>query len=419
MNRAIIHAGDEITPAMLPPERGSASGPLRVLFVGVKALGFKTTASLLERFAGEREDLDAVHWYPKLSFFERVMAAPTPMDRLRPGWRGVRQYAANARCVGRTLGARGPGGIALERFDIIHFQTQQWAGWLRGRKGRLRCKAVTQADATVRVYARTFGMPTHGLEAVEACERATVQAADAVCCWTRWAADSMRDDLGVPGSRLLLYRPTPVSSRREGAGRKPGEKLRIIFVGNDWERKGGHRLLRWHQQRWTESAELHICSAKAPIDPSAKSVVWHGATPHDRLIREILPNMHVLVMPTSNDTYMIAAAEAQIAGLPVISSRLAGIPEVVRDGVSGILCDPASDEEFIAAVERVMNRPDELERLSHGAVEHARRELDPAVWHEHLFRQFFRLHRGEAVEFAPAGTEDSRPRRSAGSEVST
>jgi D-inositol-3-phosphate glycosyltransferase len=66
----------------------------------------------------------------------------------------------------------------------------------------------------------------------------------------------------------------------------------------------------------------------------------------------------VLVMPSRSETFGLVAAEAQACGLPVIASRIGGIPFVVNDGESGILVDVGDEPGFAAALDKVVGDPD-------------------------------------------------------------
>jgi hypothetical protein len=240
------------------------------------------------------------------------------------------------------------GPLSLDRFDVVHVFTQQRALAAAGLvsrpgegEGGCTTRLVVNVDATFSGWDRAFEVHTHATPLQLRMERSIYHAAaasgGAIACASRWVADSVVSDSGVPRDRVFMHMPCAarlpgVQPRRPDAhvGR-PGP-LRMIFVGNAWERKGGPRLLRWHQQRWAERAELHVCSGEAVPDRSARGVVWHGRVDHDRLIRELLPTMDLFVLPTHEDTFLIAAQEAELLGVPVVSSRLAGIPEVVLDG---------------------------------------------------------------------------------------
>jgi glycosyltransferase involved in cell wall biosynthesis len=54
------------------------------------------------------------------------------------------------------------------------------------------------------------------------------------------------------------------------------------------------------------------------------------------------------------DGIPVALMEAMAAGVPVVSTRLSGIPELVEDGRSGLLAAPGDPESLAAALERVL-----------------------------------------------------------------
>jgi phosphatidylinositol alpha-1,6-mannosyltransferase len=59
----------------------------------------------------------------------------------------------------------------------------------------------------------------------------------------------------------------------------------------------------------------------------------------------------------------IALAEANASGLPVIAGRSGGIPELVRDGETGLLVDPERTGPLVQAIERLLDNPELARRL--------------------------------------------------------
>lgn len=386
--------------------------PVRALFINARELGFGTTGRTLERVTAGRADVEAVHFGVRMPLWLRAVCWETPLKRGSVDFHAWRMMRAWGLMLGRYL----TGPLSLDRFDVVHVFTQQRSlapARLLGSApaGRApRTRLVVNVDATFSGWDRAFEVRTHAtarqLRMERSIYRAAVASGGAVACASRWVADSVIGDSGIPPDRVFLHMPCVpalpgVAARAPDAhvGR-PG-LLRMIFVGNAWERKGGPRLLKWHQERWADRVELHVCSGEAPVDRGARAVVWHGRVEHDRLIRELFPAMDLFVLPTFEDTFLIAAQEAQLLGVPVISSSLAGIPEVVIDGETGLLYPRKDDRAFVAAVERVIGDPDLLTRLSRAAAVHADRNLNAEIWHAHLIDQLIAIADERAVTMRP------------------
>ncbi|KIP98020.1 glycosyl transferase [Agrobacterium tumefaciens] len=90
----------------------------------------------------------------------------------------------------------------------------------------------------------------------------------------------------------------------------------------------------------------------------AHRIVWHGEkTPE--AIADILSHASIYVWPGHGEAYGLAYLEAQAAGLPVIAERIAGVPEVVKDGQTGILTQPGNVTAYADAIIKLM-RDNEL-----------------------------------------------------------
>jgi glycosyltransferase involved in cell wall biosynthesis len=70
--------------------------------------------------------------------------------------------------------------------------------------------------------------------------------------------------------------------------------------------------------------------------------------------------------------------EAQAAGVPVIAGRSGGMPDALRDGVSGVLVDPTDVDALAAAIVRLLGDPASRSAMAEAALEHAR----ASSWHE-------------------------------------
>ena len=83
-----------------------------------------------------------------------------------------------------------------------------------------------------------------------------------------------------------------------------------------------------------------------------------------RDVPPLLRAMHVLVVPSLYiESQSIVAIEAMMMGLPVIGSRLGGVPEVISHGETGMLCPPGDATEIAAALRELAADPDTRERM--------------------------------------------------------
>ncbi|MDQ2101620.1 glycosyltransferase [Azospirillum isscasi] len=84
----------------------------------------------------------------------------------------------------------------------------------------------------------------------------------------------------------------------------------------------------------------------------------------------------LMVWPAVNEAYGMALLEAQAAGLPVVAGRTGGVPDVVRDGVTGLLPPVGDADAFAAAVARLLGDHEMRRRFGEAARRTAAAEHD-------------------------------------------
>lgn len=80
-------------------------------------------------------------------------------------------------------------------------------------------------------------------------------------------------------------------------------------------------------------------------------IKFYGSVPNVEVYRHLAAN-NIYILMSQNEGLPISIIEAMRAGLPVISTRIAGIPEIVKDGYNGLLLNP-STEELVPVLERI------------------------------------------------------------------
>jgi len=177
--------------------------------------------------------------------------------------------------------------------------------------------------------------------------------------WSDWAARSMIDDYGAdpgkvhvlpPGIDTLRWKPADAPAR-------PSSRMRLLFVGADFERKGGQLLLDIFRHHLRDTCDLDIVT-KAGV-PSERGVTVHNAfKPDDPGLVQLYQGADVLVLPTYADCFSMASIEAMACGLPVITSPVGGIPEIVADGETGLLVPAGKGRRLLESIQTLRASPE-------------------------------------------------------------
>jgi glycosyltransferase involved in cell wall biosynthesis len=85
-------------------------------------------------------------------------------------------------------------------------------------------------------------------------------------------------------------------------------------------------------------------------------------------VEEILAELDAFVLPSLYEGLPNSVLEAMAAGVPVIATRVGGVPEIVQDGVSGLLAEPASPPALAAAMVRLARDEGLRRRLAENAL---------------------------------------------------
>lgn len=156
--------------------------------------------------------------------------------------------------------------------------------------------------------------------------------------------------------------------------------LKIAYLGNIVPFKGALVLLRETMRlRKMDSVELHIHGR--PVNelyfdevkqcvqhfPSGKAFL-HGAYRSDKEMRDILSKVHLVVFPSLwEENYPLVVRETLLHGVPVIGSKLGGVPEAIEDGVNGFLFDPYREGDLAEKIGPILDNPSILDRITEGA----------------------------------------------------
>lgn len=79
---------------------------------------------------------------------------------------------------------------------------------------------------------------------------------------------------------------------------------------------------------------------------------------------DLMASADLFVLPSVAEAFGVVFAEAIYLGVPIVATRIGGIPEIVSDGVDGILIPPANSEAIAEATADLLNNPNKLKSLA-------------------------------------------------------
>jgi glycosyltransferase involved in cell wall biosynthesis len=109
-----------------------------------------------------------------------------------------------------------------------------------------------------------------------------------------------------------------------------------------------------------------------------------------------LASLDVLVLPSIVDGRPVVVLEALASGIPVIASRVGGLPALVHDRETGFLVEPGNTREIAQHLSRLAEDPAELERLKRAARVFAEDNLDAEIMNAAYEQALRRLSSGQA-----------------------
>jgi glycosyltransferase involved in cell wall biosynthesis len=328
------------------------------------------------------------HWtyYQNLRHYveqdPRIQATWVPVTYSSPhSWFNALPVSQTIRgsLIGRDQALR---GLRQVPADVIFFFTQVPAMLAVSELGRV--PYVLSTDITPLQYdamAEHYGHRIDTGAVVRAYKRRlntrVFRKAARIIPWTHWVHRSLVTDYGVPESRLTIV-PIGVDLQRwhpaEPARSTNGHgKVRILFVGGDFERKGGEHLLRAFRRLPAGAAELELVT-RSPVEPEPGVRVHRDLKANSPELIALFRSCHVFALPTKADAFGIVAAEAMATGLPVLMTDIGGARDIVVDGTTGYLLPPQDDAVLHQRLSALIADPELRRRL--GAAARARAEAN-------------------------------------------
>ncbi|MEI4197916.1 glycosyltransferase family 4 protein [Roseovarius sp. E0-M6] len=211
-----------------------------------------------------------------------------------------------------------------------------------------------------------------------ACEREIYHNAEKIFTWSTNVSRALIEDYEVDpehvaciytGSNSTVPRSQPANPIRYA-------RKEILFIGADWQRKGGPTLLRAFRMLGERhpDATLTVIS-RVPDDQDLDGVNYLGLLPLVE-IPEYYARAAIFCMPTRLEPFGNVFVEAMWHQLPIIATRVGALPDIVEDGINGFLVPPGEANALADRLSDLLDDPERCARMGLASRERAAGRYD-------------------------------------------
>lgn len=287
----------------------------------------------------------------------------------------------------------------LRRYTAVHINVGRGGGTWRKMAFAAAARAAGR-PIVMHLHASGYDTFYEGLPPpLQAAVRQFFRGFDAVVVLGAFWCTFATERLGVPAARLhAIPNGVPAARSRANPGDEPAH---IVFVGLVGERKGTDVLVHAARALANDVAGWRLTIAGngdveeyrqlASSLGIADRVVFTGWAEEDEVDR-LLCSASIFVLPTRSENQPVSILEAMARGLPVVSTRVHAIPEMVRHGETGLLVEAGNVADLAAALRQLIDSPSTRQRM--GAAGLTVFEAHYAI--EETARRFSKLYRSYA-----------------------
>ena len=204
------------------------------------------------------------------------------------------------------------------------------------------------------------------LRFAEEAEAAALHRANLAIYPSAWAAQSAIRSYGIDPSKVAVIpfganfgKKNRRESVEEWINERPMDELRLLFVGKEWQRKGGSLVIETARLLIGQGLRVHvdIVGAAPPAREIDSFVTCHPVLSYSdpaqkAQLEALFRRVHLFFMPSRAEAYGLVYCEANAFGLPCIATTTGGAAEIVREGVNGYALPLEADATAYAEVIR-------------------------------------------------------------------
>jgi glycosyltransferase involved in cell wall biosynthesis len=206
--------------------------------------------------------------------------------------------------------------------------------------------------------------------------RFVFRRAACIVAWSELVRRSLVDDYGVDESCVTVVPNGIDLAAWQPSDRHATGAVRVLFVGADFERKGGGDLLAVAESLEMSNVEFHVVTKSDVGAVPPNVVVHHGLSSTSDGLRDLYRSASIFVLPTYADMSPNVICEAMAMGLAVIATDVGALGEMVLEGETGFLIEPGDLEALRARLGELVDSADLRERMGRRARQVVEDSLD-------------------------------------------
>lgn len=349
---------------MTAPERTSPDRPF-VLFVnqgvigGGAMMGHLAAEHALRLGAATRPDIDAQFVrLPEWGLAMRAVAHRAPfISRWNLDGQVSRWHAAEALRARRVV----RGQLRHKRPAALHIDSHSAAFALTGLMTEI--PTFPAVDVPVWEHETVLGRRQFGLGPSLSMERRVFRRAECVVAYHRWSAEAVLR--ACPEATVRVLHPGLDLKKFYPVRRDHREQRQILFVGGEFEAKGGDDLLAALEPYL--GREVVVDAVTSATVPSRPGLRIHRLGVGDPRLVELYQQADLMCLPSHRDVGPWAILEALACGTPVVGSTVGAIPELLQDSAAGLCVAPRDRRQLRATIENVLFDEPRLQALAGNA----------------------------------------------------
>lgn len=249
---------------------------------------------------------------------------------------------------------------------------------------RFRWIGISILDAVKHESYGYAGLDDEALKKKYRQQHETIHQSEAIFTHSSYGAHSIARDFGYPREKIFPIGAGASIQFKGTANTDIGRyhRANILFVGRDWERKGGplaYEAFLFLKTKIPHATLTIVGPTEQPV--FGDGVIFEGFLRkhkylENRKLKKIYLEASLFCTPSVCETWGLVYVEAAASGLPVVGTDEWAMPDIVISGRTGVLTKERSPEALAEAMYQVLKDPSQAKKMGEAAIDHVGMVLD-------------------------------------------